>query len=378
MPKSDINKRYGRFGWFFVLLCACIGLVNLYIPDQASSDIENRSLAQFPVINKDHILKGLTMKDMENWFSDQFIQRNEMIQFKYQIQKKTGIKKIENVYLTERGLIEAIEPANDTELDRNLNAMNAFYQENKLNTVFLLAPNAANIYQNLCPYDAEAIDQNKQMDLVFSSLDENIQVVDVRQMFKEHNHEKLYYKTDHHWTTLAAYYAYSLLPLEPVPLDQYDVMKVTEDFSGSLSHVVGSDDLKDSIEIYAPKKAVDYLMTNEALGVKSRTVYDDKALKTQDAYSVFLGGNYSMIKLEMDNDSSKHLLIFKDSYANSLIPFLIPHFRTITIIDPRYYYEDIRSVIKSDMITDIYYIYNSNTFVQDTSLADVIGQKEPS
>jgi hypothetical protein len=85
-----------------------------------------------------------------------------------------------------------------------------------------------------------------------------------------------------------------------------------------------------------------------------------------------------MIKLEMDNDSSKHLLIFKDSYANSLIPFLIPHFRTITIIDPRYYYEDIRSVIKSDMITDIYYIYNSNTFVQDTSLADVIGQKEPS
>lgn len=74
----------------------------------------------------------------------------------------------------------------------------------------------------------------------------------------------------------------------------------------------------------------------------------------------------------MDNDSNRHLLLIKDSYANSLIPFLINQYRSITVVDPRYYFEDYSRLIKDDLITDVLFMYNTNTFVQDTSLADML------
>ena len=76
----------------------------------------------------------------------------------------------------------------------------------------------------------------------------------------------------------------------------------------------------------------------------------------------------------MNNDSQKHLLVFKDSYANAFIPFLVPYYRTITIVDPRYYFDDIESVVTNECISDVLYLYNANTFVQDTSLSDVLGE----
>ena len=74
----------------------------------------------------------------------------------------------------------------------------------------------------------------------------------------------------------------------------------------------------------------------------------------------------------MDNDSDRHLLLIKDSYANSMIQFLIPHFRTIDVIDPRYYFEDVSKLLDSQLITDILFLYNSNTLMQDTSIADCL------
>lgn len=88
----------------------------------------------------------------------------------------------------------------------------------------------------------------------------------------------------------------------------------------------------------------------------------------------FLGGNKSIQRIEMDNDSKRHLLLFKDSYANTFVQFLMNDYRTITIVDPRYYNDNIDKVMKDDLITDVMYLYNTNTFVEDSSLADVLGE----
>ena len=104
----------------------------------------------------------------------------------------------------------------------------------------------------------------------------------------------------------------------------------------------------------------------------SRSIYSREALDTRDQYTVFMGGNAGRITIEMDNDSSRHLLLIKDSYANAMIQFLIPYYRTIDIIDPRYYFEDVSRLVNSQMITDILFLYNSNTLMQDTSIADCL------
>lgn len=105
----------------------------------------------------------------------------------------------------------------------------------------------------------------------------------------------------------------------------------------------------------------------------TRSIYQSKPLQEKDQYQVFFGGNEGMINISVNNNSKKHLLLIKDSYANELVQFLLPYYRTITIIDPRYYFDDINRQMKTDLITDVLFVYNTNTFVQDTSLADCIG-----
>lgn len=68
-------------------------------------------------------------------------------------------------------------------------------------------------------------------------------------------------------------------------------------------------------------------------------------LNTNDQYSVFLGGNKDIQRIELNNNSKRHLLLFKDSYANSFIQFIMNDYRSITIVDPRYYRDNIE---KSD------------------------------
>ena len=90
----------------------------------------------------------------------------------------------------------------------------------------------------------------------------------------------------------------------------------------------------------------------------------------------FFGGNFAKITIKTINDNDRKLLIFKDSYANCLIPFLIPDFEEITIIDPRYYYDDLDMEILSSGYTEILFLYNASTLAADTSLAPVLRNEQ--
>lgn len=68
---------------------------------------------------------------------------------------------------------------------------------------------------------------------------------------------------------------------------------------------------------------------------------------------MFFRGNTGLVQIENLNDSDRHLLLIKDSYANSMVQFLLPYYRTITIVDPRYFYEDIERIFNLNLITDV-------------------------
>ena len=71
-------------------------------------------------------------------------------------------------------------------------------------------------------------------------------------------------------------------------------------------------------------------------------------------------------------DTGRCLLVFKDSYANCMMQFLYPYYEHITMIDPRYYYDNVEKVISSESITDVLFLYNLDTFLSDSSLADTL------
>lgn len=364
--KKQYRKAKFIISRFFFLSIVLVLIANVLSPDQKTSDLENRSLAQFP-----DSLSENTFKNLETYYSDQFIGRNALIHLNYLTQKVSGVREIQGVYLGKGQLIEKTASENKKQLKRNLNAINSFQKKNKdCTTQFMLVPNAVSIQSDHLPAFVSDDIQNQQMDEIQKSLNGNIQQLDARKQLSQHSDEYIYYKSDHHWTSLGAYYGAQLVNND-VNMNNYDSYAVSNDFQGTLASKTGSMNIKDEIDIYPPKN-LDYIVTYGAEAKTLRSIYRSKGLKQKDQYQVFFGGNEGLINISINNDSDKRLLLIKDSYANALVQFLLPYYRTITIIDPRYYFDDIDQEIDKDLITDILFVYNCNTFVQDTSLADCI------
>ena len=95
-------------------------------------------------------------------------------------------------------------------------------------------------------------------------------------------------------------------------------------------------------------------------------------LKENDKYQVFFGGNYPQIDIKTTVNNEKRLLVFKDSYANCFIQFLLPYYEEIIMIDPRYYYGNIDTIINTKSITDVMFLYSADTIMTDRSLSSTI------
>ena len=198
--------------------------------------------------------------------------------------------------------------------------------------------------------------------------------IDVRDTFKDHKMEDLYYHTDHHWTIQGAYYAYlqAAKTLEiDTSADTYDKAPVTRSFQGTLSAKSGfRSGEKDEIDVFLPTgenvlaSVINYVDEQK----KSASFYDTDKLDTRDKYALFFGGNHAQVKISTPTETDNTLLVLKDSYANSFVPFLAQHYRKIVMVDPRYYYGDLEQLIQVENVQEILYLYNANTFFADTSL----------
>ena len=96
-------------------------------------------------------------------------------------------------------------------------------------------------------------------------------------------------------------------------------------------------------------------------------------LKEKDKYQVFFGGNYGVVSIENNEaNNDKNLLIIKDSYANSFTPFLLKDYKTITIVDYRYFSGNLQSIVQSNNITDVLVLYEMSNFMKDKNLVKMM------
>ena len=124
---------------------------------------------------------------------------------------------------------------------------------------------------------------------------------------------------------------------------------------------------------YTPEETdVEYYVYYPDTDEKTTSLFNSEALNQKDQYTVFFGGNHPLVEIHTTADTDKSLLIFKDSYANSFVQFLYPYYENIIMIDPRYYYDNPESVLKSQKITDVLILYSADTVMTDTALADCL------
>ena len=100
--------------------------------------------------------------------------------------------------------------------------------------------------------------------------------------------------------------------------------------------------------------------------------YVSEKLEEKDQYQVFFGGNHPLVEIHTANQTGRNLLVFKDSYANCFVPFLTPYYDNIYMIDARYYYDNVETLIKGNAVTDVLFLYSQNTFAVDRTLKDVL------
>ena len=367
----------------FLLLLLLFFIINLCVKDKEFSDTENRSLAQKPQLSWSSLVDGSYFAGVTSHFSDQFFARDGWISLKLRQDSLLGRKDAGGVYLCEDDYLMAQPEAPDEEaLSVTVEAIRQIAETYPdLDMYMLTVPGAANILTELLPKNAPVRDQIADINALAQKLPGTVTFLDAVTPLTNNRTEYIYYKTDHHWTTLGAYrtfcYNASDMGLTSSTVE-YDVYPVTDSFEGTLSSKSGSHSALDMINIYVPKNFTpEYYVSYPDSTEKVCSIYRSNCLDVKDKYTVFFGGNHSMVEIKTTANNDRNLLMFKDSYANCFVEFLLPYYETIIMIDPRYYYDNVTSIINNQGITDVLFLYSADTILTDTALKDVLSAGAP-
>ena len=379
MKKKPNGYRYFYHltGCLFGIFILAVLIINFLVPDRGFSQKENRVLASRPAISVSQLTSGNFADGYETYVNDQFFLRDWWITLRATAQRILGNTEENGVFLGKNGyLMEDFTAPSQERLNRTVNAMTDFAaRHSDLPQYALIAPNAVNILSDKLPALAAATDQNPYLDATATALEKaGVTFVDVRDTLSQHKDDGIYYHTDHHWTTQGAYFAYMQLA-KVLGIDSssisYDKLPVSMSFQGTLSAKSGfRASEKEEMDVFLPRddsvpsSVVNYVDEQK----KTASFYDTSKLETRDKYAMFFNGNHGKVVITTPTEENRTLLVIKDSYANSLIPFLAPYYRKIVMVDPRYFYDDLEELMQVEEIQEVLYLYNANTFYADTSL----------
>ncbi len=373
-----MSKKYCIF--LSALFCAFIGLflaANALSPDAEFSQMENRYLQQLPVPSLETVLNGSFMAEFETYVTDQFVGRDSWISAKSRTEKLLGKRENNGVYFCQKDtLITRFDTPDEKKLAANLSYVEQFAQKAHAPVYFSLIPTQACIWADRLPDGAPNASQPDVLNQAINSVPSAIWA-DVHAPLAAHAGEDIFYRTDHHWTSLGAYYGYTALceamGLTPVPLSDYSKTTVTEDFYGTVFSSSGVRWVRpDSIDIYVPDDGITVTShTFDAQGQpveEARALYDFSYLEVKDKYSMFLGGQQPLAVVKTPNTEAPKLLIIRDSYTDSLVPYLTAHFSEIHLIDLRYYKFSASDYIAEHGIDTALVLYSVPNFVTDSNL----------
>ena len=360
-----------------LLILLLFFFINLITKDKDFSEAENRNLAQSPALTAAALADGSYFSALSDYASDQFFGRDRWMSMKLWAETTMGRKDASGVFFGKNDILFGTpETPDEDALNRTISNLNQFTAAHSdLSIRMMLVPDAAMILSDQLPDHAPIRDQLQDITEINNRLSGSIQHLDVTGALTAHADEYIYYKTDHHWTSLGAYYAFTACAGQlgiADPVTDYDIYTVSDSFEGTLSSKSGSHKTKDTVQIYVPQSQIRYYVTDSDSTQRTCSIYQSSALEHKDKYTVFLGGNYPKVEISTTADNQRVLLLFKDSYANSFVQFLWPYYEKIIMIDPRYYYDSLDPILTTENVTDVLLLYSADTFVTVTSLSDVL------
>ena len=344
---------------------------------------ENRALMTMPDFELDSLLDGSFQKDYEEYLSDQFEWRSFFVTVKTNIMRTLGRQDLNGVYFGKDGyLIEKYTPSDfDSEnVEYNEEMLACFLgycTDRKIKTVCAFVPSKASVLKNELPKNVIPYDTSYVLEDMKYTYDAGARIIDLSITLSSQGGADYYYKTDHHWTSNGAYRAYQFLsePLgyKPIPADALKSKVVSEDFYGSTYDKVHSNVSPDKIISYddGEKVIVDYNGEEN----NSDSLYNPEMLGEKNKYDYFLGGNYARVDITTGVKNGKTLFLIKDSYANSMVPFLCRNYSKIVMLDLRYFSDDVYNVLEEVKPDSVLVLFNTEKFMIDQNM-DLLEQYE--
>lgn len=357
-----------------LLVVALIGAFALsfwIIPDRDFSEEENRTLAQFPEFSVERLVSGDFTADFAEYMAAQFPLRDKLVGLK--AASELAMVKLENngVMINGDTLAERFDEVNGENVKTNTDAIGAFVnacRDAGINAKFGVVGRAMDIVEfPMYGTDAE--------DAAWAKLD-GIDMIDLRKAMEGHENEYVYYRTDHHYTTLGAYYTYAYLApeigIEANAKDHYVIERASDEFYGTTYSKAGTKWIApDEIDYYRFDGDDDFIVNVEDTGKARKGFYFREYLGQKDKYSSFLGGNYARVDIigkAADGEKRPKLLLVKDSFGHALAPFLAEHY-DIVMIDPRYYRKPLVKLAQDEGIGTVLVICNMDTLSSATPFA---------
>ncbi len=432
--KQNINKTMVVKIISFFLMLYVGATISFMIPLRpAYSESEKRDLKTFPEFSVEAIISGSYFDDISTWFSDTFPFREQLTRLNTTVKKLSGFDSIaihgdvdmgdeipdtpmdvpvteepqtESPVIPETTLPQTTEPqtteqSNEPKPDiktQSLGAIlvagNSAYEYynfsstlapdfiNCVSNIKSAAGNTANVYSMIIPTsmdielhdairkDINSSDQKKALDYFNASFKNVTAVSSIYDAQKAHRNEYTYFRTDHHWTALGAYYAYDEFckakGVAPVPISDYSTISF-DGFLGTFYSSSGQSsalgNTPDTVVAYLPNNNVECTVTEGNGNQFKWEVITDVSTYAQNLkYLTFIGGDQALVTINnLDITEGSSCLVIKESYGNAFVPFLIPHYKNVYVIDPRHYKGTLSDFTKNNQVDDIIFLANIST-----------------
>ena len=424
--KQNIDKTIALKVAAFFLMLYVGATVSFMIPLRPTySESEKRDLKEFPEFSYEAIISGSFFDDISTWFSDTFPFREKLTKLNTSIKKFSGFDSIAihgdvdlgdeipdapmdapvtdepDITAPETTVPITTEPSTEPKPDiktQSLGAIlvagNSAYEYynfsstlapdfiNCVSNIKGAAGSNANVYSLLVPTsmditlhdsirkDINSSDQKKALDYFNSSFRNVTAVSTIYDAQRQHRNEYTYFRTDHHWTALGAYYAYEEFckakGISTIHVTDY----LTTSFDGFLGTFYSSSgqsaalgETPDTVVAYLPRNNVECTITEGNGNTFNWEVITDVSGYNQNLkYLTFIGGDQALVTIKnLDIEEESSCLVIKESYGNAFVPFLIPHYKNVYVIDPRHYKGTLSEFTSTHQVDDIIFLANIST-----------------
>ena len=367
-----MNKKYSAF--IAALFCVIIfgfGIAQFIVPDREFSQNENRYLAGFTAPTWENLVSGEFMADFEDYVVDQFPLRDWWINLKARCEKLIGKKENNSVYFGTDGaqtLFAHFNALSLEELEKRVGYVNALAGNTEVPVYFALIPDKSFVWSDLLPDNAPKVDDGSMIEAAKDLCGEDVIFIDLSSALSGYD---AFYRTDHHWTTFGAHQGYvALSPALGGAVSGLigEAEKVSDSFFGTTWSSAGANWVKpDSIYTMVDESLI-HVTRYPAAAPEEGELYDESFLEKKDKYSMFLGGNQPLCVLKNEQGNGEKLLVIRDSYCDSLAPFLASEYSEVHLLDLRYYKGSLPQYMEENGVDKTLVLYSNANFTTDNNL----------